>query len=87
MPNFIHKGNRKKEYVQEMFNDVSKRYDFLNKVLSFGIDSYWRKNLIRMMNIQKGISILDVATGTGDIVFEISFELSSIIYKCQLLNV
>ena len=71
MPKFTHTGTRKKEYVRQMFNDVSKRYDFLNKVLSFGIDSYWRKNLIRMMNIQKGISILDVATGTGDIVFEI----------------
>ena len=71
MPNFIHKGNRKKEYVQEMFNDVSKRYDFLNKVLSFGLDSYWRKKFIKMMIINNDLSILDVATGTGDIVFEI----------------
>ena len=71
MPKFIHKGDAKKEYVRNMFNDVSKRYDLLNKLLSFGIDSYWRNRLIKSMAINNNSIILDVATGTGDVVFEI----------------
>ena len=72
MPEFIHKGDRKKEYVKDMFNDVSGKYDLLNSILSFGIDSYWRKKLVNKMSINNGSSILDVATGTGNVTFEIA---------------
>jgi demethylmenaquinone methyltransferase/2-methoxy-6-polyprenyl-1,4-benzoquinol methylase len=56
----------KKEEVAEMFNNISKRYDFLNHFLSLGIDKIWRRKAI---NELKGIQpkrILDIATGTGD---------------------
>ena len=65
MPKFIHKGDAKKEYVRNMFNDVSKRYDLLNKLLSFGIDSYWRNRLIKSMAINNNSIILDYFTGSG----------------------
>ena len=72
MPEFIHTGKNKKKFVKQMFNDISTHYDFLNRLLSFGIDKYWRKKLIQSMNIKDHQYILDVATGTGDVIFEIS---------------
>ena len=42
--NFIHQGKDKKKYVENMFDDISKRYDLFNTISSFGIDRYWRKN-------------------------------------------
>lgn len=70
MPEFIHSGEEKKQYVQEMFEDVSHRYDFLNHFLSFGLDFYWRKKLVQFLELEMGHIVLDVATGTGDVVFE-----------------
>ncbi len=40
---FTHNGQRKKEYVKQMFNDISSHYDKLNLLSSFGIDRYWTK--------------------------------------------
>ena len=54
-----------------MFDDISDNYDILNRILSFGIDKYWRKKLIQSMNINNDQYILDIATGTGDVAFAI----------------
>lgn len=56
----------KKEEVAEMFDNISKRYDFLNHFLSMGIDKGWRKKAIRLLAPKNPKVILDVATGTGD---------------------
>jgi len=56
----------KKEEVAEMFNNISKRYDFLNHFLSLGIDKIWRKKAIRKLKAVAPERILDIATGTGD---------------------
>ncbi len=56
----------KKEQVAEMFNNIAGRYDFLNHFLSMGIDKGWRKKAIAEVAQIKPASILDVATGTGD---------------------
>lgn len=56
----------KKEEVAEMFDNISKRYDFLNHFLSLGIDKLWRKRAIKMLAPYKPEVILDMATGTGD---------------------
>jgi demethylmenaquinone methyltransferase/2-methoxy-6-polyprenyl-1,4-benzoquinol methylase len=56
----------KKEEVAEMFNNISKRYDFLNHFLSLGIDKIWRKKAVRLLKDVKPNRILDLATGTGD---------------------
>ncbi len=67
-----YKGEKagKKEQVADMFNSISKKYDFLNHFLSFGIDIKWRKRAIKSLNtLQPGL-ILDVATGTGDFAIE-----------------
>ncbi len=56
----------KKEQVAKMFDNISKRYDLLNHLLSMGIDKGWRKKAIRQLEPLKPQTILDVATGTGD---------------------
>lgn len=63
-------GTGKKQQVATMFNNISKKYDFLNHFLSFGIDKIWRKKAISTLKVLKPQSILDVATGTGDFAFE-----------------
>ena len=60
----------KKEQVADMFNNISKTYDFLNHFMSLGIDIIWRKKAINELKKDKPKLILDVATGTGDFAFE-----------------
>lgn len=58
--------NSKKEEVAQMFNNISKRYDFLNHFLSMGIDKLWRKKAVKQLADIHPERILDIATGTGD---------------------
>ncbi len=62
----------KKEQVRVMFDDISHRYDFLNHFLSLGIDKIWRRKLVRILSSHNPSSVLDVATGTGDLAIQIS---------------
>lgn len=60
----------KKEQVADMFNNISRKYDFLNHFLSMGIDILWRKKAIRLLKKHQPQLILDIATGTGDLAIE-----------------
>jgi demethylmenaquinone methyltransferase/2-methoxy-6-polyprenyl-1,4-benzoquinol methylase len=60
----------KKEQVAGMFNNIAWKYDFLNTLLSLGIDQYWRWKTIRMLKKEKPQLILDAATGTGALALE-----------------
>jgi len=60
----------KKEQVADMFNNISKTYDFLNHFMSLGVDIIWRKKAINELKKDQPKLILDVATGTGDFAFE-----------------
>ena len=57
----------KKEQVAEMFDDIAPKYDFLNRFLSAGIDVRWRKKALALLIPHRPRTILDVATGTGDV--------------------
>ena len=57
-------------HIKEMFNKISPRYVLMNKLMTFGQDRYWRKELIRLSGLKDGNSLLDVATGTGDVIIE-----------------
>jgi len=57
----------KKEQVATMFNNISKDYDGLNRVISFGIDVSWRKKVVKIVSQNNPKQILDIATGTGDL--------------------
>ena len=67
MSKFVHSGEKKKTYVKDMFNDISKRYDLFNLLSSMGLDRYWRYRLVRKFNLKQSDKLLDIATGTGDI--------------------
>jgi demethylmenaquinone methyltransferase / 2-methoxy-6-polyprenyl-1,4-benzoquinol methylase len=57
----------KKEQVADMFNHIAGKYDFLNHLLSLGIDKGWRTKAIKSIEEINPKKILDVATGTGDL--------------------
>lgn len=63
---FKNSKESKKKQVEEMFDKIAFRYDFLNRFLSAGIDVGWRKKAIRQLISSQPKNILDVATGTGD---------------------
>jgi demethylmenaquinone methyltransferase/2-methoxy-6-polyprenyl-1,4-benzoquinol methylase len=50
-----------------MFGQIAGRYDFLNHLLSLGIDHYWRRRTVRLVAPAGPLPILDVCTGTGDL--------------------
>ncbi len=62
----------KKEQVATMFNNISKNYDGLNRVISFGIDVSWRKKVVKIISRNHPEKILDIATGTGDLALMMS---------------
>jgi len=57
----------KKEQVEKMFDTISGNYDGLNRVISFGTDVKWRKKVVASIKEHQPESILDIATGTGDL--------------------
>jgi len=62
----------KKEQVTQMFDNISKEYDGLNRVISFGIDIKWRNKVVKMVAEKQPESILDIATGTGDLAISLA---------------
>jgi demethylmenaquinone methyltransferase/2-methoxy-6-polyprenyl-1,4-benzoquinol methylase len=69
------KTSGKKEQVSEMFDNISNNYDFLNRILSGGIDIYWRRKAISILKKEAPKLILDIATGTGDLAIEANKQL------------
>lgn len=57
----------KKAQVADMFDSIAGKYDFLNHFFSLGIDKGWRKKAIKEIAAIKPKTILDIATGTGDL--------------------
>lgn len=64
---YKHSDSGKKEQVAQMFDNISGNYDFLNHFLSMGIDIQWRKKVLKLVKKEQPKSILDIATGTGDL--------------------
>ncbi len=63
-------SENKKDQVAEMFDNIAPKYDFLNHLLSMGIDITWRKKAMKILGELNPKAILDVATGTGDFAME-----------------
>ena len=79
------KAKNKTSLVQEIFTGVSKKYDLMNDLMSFGSHRLWKKKLIEMMNIQNNETIIDVGSGTGDLVKLILKENNNVsIYSVDL---
>jgi demethylmenaquinone methyltransferase / 2-methoxy-6-polyprenyl-1,4-benzoquinol methylase len=56
--------------VRAMFAEIAPRYDFLNRMLSFGIDRRWRRRMRRRLGMKAGQDLLDLCCGTGDVALE-----------------
>jgi len=57
----------KKEQITQMFDTISEEYDGLNRVISFGIDVKWRDRVVKIVENTQPDTVLDIATGTGDL--------------------
>ena len=66
VPNEGSKVNKKLQ-VEQMFDNIAPKYDFLNRLMSLGIDIQWRKKVIKRLQAARKGQFLDVATGTADL--------------------
>ena len=67
----------KKEQVEKMFDTISENYDGLNRIISFGADIKWRKKVLATIIEHHPESILDIATGTGDLAIKFAEKTSA----------
>jgi len=65
------KGPEKRRYVADLFSRISRRYDLMNTLMTFGMDRRWRKTAARQAMEGLEGPVLDVATGTGDLALEL----------------
>ena len=63
-------GAQRASYVQSMFARIAGRYDVMNRLMTFGQDVGWRKQVITLAQLPRGGTLLDLGTGTGDLAFE-----------------
>ena len=61
--------------VRDMFDSIAPAYDVMNRMMTFGIDTIWRRKAVDMVGAYKPRRVLDVATGTGDLAFLIENRL------------
>ncbi len=73
----MYKLSEKGERIKSMFGSIAPRYDFLNRLLSLGIDRRWRRFAVQQICYSENGRILDVATGTGDVALEIALQTPS----------
>jgi demethylmenaquinone methyltransferase/2-methoxy-6-polyprenyl-1,4-benzoquinol methylase len=63
-------GSERARYVQSMFARIAGRYDLMNRLMTAGQDSRWRRMAIRLAALPPGGRLLDLGGGTGDLAFE-----------------
>ncbi len=59
-------GAGRERAVERMFDRVARRYDLLNRLLTFGLDRRWRRRSVRLLNLHRSAVVADLACGTGD---------------------
>lgn len=78
-------NENKESQVEAMFDNIAPAYDFMNSAMSFGLHRRWRaialKSLKNFLTANTAPNLLDIATGTGDLAFQLNklFPQSSII--------
>ena len=60
-------GDAKAKVVQNMFDAIAPRYDLVNRIMTFRLDTRWRKIAVRKLALTRGARVLDLASGTGDL--------------------
>ena len=64
-------GQAKVRAVQEMFDTIAPRYDLVNRIMTFRLDTRWRRKAVRQLNLPAGSVVLDLASGTGDLCIDL----------------
>ena len=67
----------KKRQVEQMFDTISENYDGMNRVISLGSDVSWRKKVIKLVSAKNPRTILDIATGTGDLAIQFAEKMKT----------
>lgn len=60
-------GNEKAAMVRSMFDAIAPRYDLVNRIMTFRLDVRWRRRAVRDLRLPAGSTVLDLASGTGDL--------------------
>ncbi len=69
---YLPKAEQKTEFVRSMFDGIAHRYDLVNRLMTLGLDRSWRRSAIRLMDLDRGSTIVDLGCGTGDLIREAS---------------
>ena len=64
-------AEEKSNYVEQKFDEIAKKYDHFNDVITFGMHRYWKKFVVRQTGLRPGDHCLDLCCGTGDIAREV----------------
>ncbi|WP_320664059.1 bifunctional demethylmenaquinone methyltransferase/2-methoxy-6-polyprenyl-1,4-benzoquinol methylase UbiE [Prochlorococcus sp. MIT 1223] len=64
--------NYKKEFVKDIFNDISFKYDFLNDLFSLGLHRVWKRKLLSLLKPTPGQYWVDLCCGTGDLAINLA---------------
>ena len=64
-------GDAKAQMVRNMFDAIAPRYDLVNRVMTFRLDTRWRRRAVRDLKLAPGSRVLDLAAGTGDLCIDL----------------
>ena len=65
-PDHLPQGQEKVRAVRSMFDTIAPRYDLVNRIMTFRLDTRWRRRTVREMGLPTGSVVIDLACGTGD---------------------
>lgn len=66
----------KSQYVKETFNSIAGKYDFMNTLMSFGMDRLWRRKTVEIVKAGPGMKVVDVCCGTGKLSKELAIKVA-----------
>lgn len=70
-PVSLPQGEEKTRQVRAMFDSIATRYEFVNRIMTLGLDAHWRRRCVTDLRLTRGSVVLDVAAGTGDFTREL----------------
>ena len=71
-----------KEESWKIFDSIYRKYDILNRILSFGLDTHWRKKITGLTKSKSDIRLIDFASGTGDVIISFMKITNNLEYAC-----
>ena len=69
---FYAPGEQRAAKVNDLFDRIARRYDFLNDLQSFGLHRLWKRRVAKLAQIKNGDRALDLCCGTGDLAFTLA---------------